>query len=836
MEKRLLILFLILPLAYPDEVTVDISNTAVPGQAEDMRIGVHIGNTATRYSTNMYNNFIGNGDFEDDGSWDHFPYDDMWNHDVPGMTFGYDTTDFYDGKQSLKVSVNSQAVGDGVGQWASNKEYQDGREYVFSCYLKQEDMASGDNAQLQVHFFDTGSNCPGGYEAHEDFAVSDSWEQYEFTFTMDKDCYPRDPAQGGANTKRINLLSEGTLYIDRCVLYDKEQMTPWGLNKEFLELLKDLNPQTIRYGALDVNELDFGDMVGPIWGRTKDRAGIAEYLQLAKLVGANPDLVLPVVYSDQDYENLMEYVYGDADTEYGQLRELQGYQGWDFDKFYFELGNELMCRSTSMSSPGSCEWPGSEYGDWSTPVINLFKDNEYWDADRDRMAFNVWYDSSKLNVPLLETESGNANGGRADMIMPAKYFGGHNAFSISESGAKIDYTDSQLVSNTDLYFNYLFGTAEMMKTFAAYFDELTAEKYGKVLDFGIYEYGPSGYPDGKSTALFNLEKTLAFGTSWLDMSVALKEQGAEAINLFYYQGSFGRYSWAIVDAYPYEKKRPAYYMFKMYGNYIRGEMLERSVDSPLFDPFGPGADQYNSYGCSRGGSGCENSDYGLTDWKYPVDVPLVEVYPFNKGNRYSFLIINRDLHDAHDVALNLPYAPASHADMHFVTGNNPTLNNEDSETVSLSYETIDDFSDGYTVTVQPFSAYVLVNYADGADACLDDDNDGYPDNQYEDECNQAEVDCQDFNEFVYPGNDNEYCDCDDSDGFYIGGFEVADGIDNDCDGSVDNSPIQRCTSADRDYDGEIDNEEMSQFIVDWLDGDHSLEFCMEVISKWKEGC
>jgi len=289
-----------------DEINAIITNDLVAGQAKDMRIGVHIGNGASRYSTNLYNNFIGNGDFEDDGSWTQFPVDAMWNNAVPGLAYEYDNSEFYDGDQSLKVTVTSTAIGDGVGQWASNKEYQNGKEYVFSCYMKQSDMNSGNNVQLQVHFFDTGSNCPGGYEAHEDFTVTDTWQQYDFTFTMDKDCKPIDPAQGGANSKRINLLATGTLYIDRCVLYDNEHMTPWGINKEYLELLKDLRPITIRYGALDVNELDFDVEVGDIWGRPDDRAGIAEYLQLAKLVGASPDYVLSVVFSDQDYNNLME--------------------------------------------------------------------------------------------------------------------------------------------------------------------------------------------------------------------------------------------------------------------------------------------------------------------------------------------------------------------------------------------------------------------------------------------------------------------------------------------------------------------------------------------------
>jgi len=844
MEERLLKFLIVFLLSIvlmagvsSEEVNVRITDNPVAGQAEDMRIGVHIGNSASRYHTNLYNNFIGNGDFEDSGSWTQFPVDDMWNHDVPGLSYSYDSSEFYDGRQSLKVTVNSAAVGNGVGQWASNKEYQEGKEYVFSCYMKQDGMAGGNNAELKLHFFDTGSNCPGGFVASEDFSVTDDWHEYEMTFTMDKDCKPRDPISGGANSKRINLLSEGTLYIDRCILYDKEQMTPWMINSVYLDLLKDLRPYTIRYGALDANDLLFEEQVGEMWGRPQDRAGIAEFLQLAKLIGASPDNIISTRYSDEDYSNILEFMFGSANSTYGQMREEFGYPAWDFDNFYYELGCELMCRSTSSSYPGPCHWESEEYADWSTYRINLFKGNPNWDPSRDKIGFNVWYDANVWNIPLLEEELGNA-GGNADFIMPAKYFDGSNAFRIAEDGTRTEYTDSQLTSDTDLYYNFVFGTAELMNRYVAFFDELTAEFYDRKLEFGLYEYGPGGYPEGKSTQLFDLEKSLGFGVSWLDMSVMLKRSGAAAINSFYFQGSFDSYSWAMVDAYPYERKRPSYYLFSMYGRYIRGEILEREISGPSFDPFGPGADQEDLYGCNRGGSSCKNSDWGLTDWKYPVDVPIVEIYPFRFGSRYSFLIINRDVQNQHEVIFDIPYSPGSDAIVHYVTGSSPEVTNENADNAVLESTVISDFDDNYILTVEPHSAYVLVNYAEGAPVCMDEDQDGYGDNGYENDCSNSAVDCVDFNEYIHPENNNNYCDCDDSDGYYIGGFEVDDGIDNDCDGRVDNSAIVRCTMADTDSSGVISILELQAFINKWKTGQAmiNLQALLDVIDKWKNGC
>jgi len=140
---------------------------------------------------------------------------------------------------------------------------------------------------------------------------------------------------------------------------------------------------------------------------------------------------------------------------------------------------------------------------------------------------------------------------------------------------------------------------------------------------------------------------------------------------------------------------------------------------------------------------------------YQVSIPILAVYPFKYNDRYSYLVINRDLEKSVKVQLDLPYTPSNRSLIVKLTGDDAYLHIDDSpeDIVHLNYTLVDDFTDNYTITLSPHSAYMIVNYAKGARVCLDEDGDGYGANIYElEDCSGSKmlVDPDDLNPNIHP--------------------------------------------------------------------------------------
>ncbi|MEM3014171.1 MAG: hypothetical protein QXI71_06025, partial [Candidatus Bathyarchaeia archaeon] len=518
----------------------------------------------------------------------------------------------------------------------------------------------------------------------------------------------------------------GTLWIDDAQFYDSEGINEWGLSTLFIEEVRKLRPSTLRYGGLGCNSLrpehifghrfdlaNYVDWDGNVGGDVFD---FNQFLKLCELTGANPEYVISqyLIMNPSYIANLLEYMYGDNTTVYGALREKAGFESWEgkFDKVYFELGNEVLVNGNGPA------WTPSEYADYVTEAVKVAKSSPYWNPDVNKVGVGLWYADVSLNVPFLTNEAANIGGGNIDFVLVARYFPGHEFTNyvytnwlLWQTANEKRYSEGSITGSDEkraVWYRRALGEAAYINEYASYLKEMVEENYPKKVDVGIYEYGMTGVfkREPYNHELANMETSLGAAIAMLDASLSLRKNGLNPINAFYVQG-FG-WSWGFMDDYPYVRKRPVYYAMQMYGEFQRGVLLDCSVDSGTFDPFGNAANHIPMWeGFSL---------YNLKVHNYPVDVPKIEVYPFKYKERYSILLINRDLEISIDVQLNLPYTPSNKALIASLTGDNPYIYNDDSpvDTVHLNFEIINNFSNNYTMTLNPHSAYMIVNYAEGA--------------------------------------------------------------------------------------------------------------------------
>jgi len=755
----------------PSLVQITIASTPYFGQSPDMRIGLEIPETSTRYSSSPNMNFLGTYGFE---AYRNTEYGEMANDwllwsdgDWPAdstrsnVTFSKDGTlgNFVHGKYSQKIVITNYVEPVRLGQYQSGRTFLANRIYKFGCWMKQSGLT--EDVRLRIRFWSGDTNI----DVFQNFAVDSEWKYYEMEFVIPFNYTPIDPYYGQASSERIEIFSAGTLWIDDAQFYDSEGINEWGLSTIFIEEVRKLRPSTLRYGGLGCNSLkpenifghrfdlaNYVDWDGNVGGDVFD---FNQFLKLCELTGANPEYVLSqhLIMNPSSIASLLEYMYGDNTTVYGALREKAGFESWKdkFDKVYFELGNEVLVNGNGPT------WTSSEYANYVTEAVMVAKSSPYWNASVNKIGVGLWYTNVGLNVPFLTNEAGNFGGGEIDFILVARYFPGHEFTNyvytdwlLWQTANEKRYSEGSVTGSDEkraVWYRRALGEAAYINEYASYLKEMAEENYPKKVDVGIYEYGMTGVfkREPYNHELANMETSLGAAIAMLDASLSLRKNGLNPINAFYVQG-FG-WSWGFMDDYPHARKRPVYYAMQMYGEFQRGELLDCSVDSGTFDPFGSAANHIAMWeGFSL---------YNLKVHNYPVDVPKIASYPFKLNERYSILLINRDLEKNIDVQLNLPYTPSNRALIVSLSGDSPYAYNDDSpvDTVLLNFEIVNDFSNYYVMTLSPHSAYMIVNYAKGAKLCLDEDGDGYGANIYELEgctSSQTLVDPNDLDPNIHP--------------------------------------------------------------------------------------
>ena len=608
------------------------------------------------------------------------PFTAEWTGVPANVTVTRDT-DAVVGLGSLKV-VSQESIEAGIQQYnvypldESTTVFDPNATYTVDVWLKQTGIPDG---KVHVWF--------GQYpQVSQQFTVNGDWAQYSFTFSGLQPL----PAESSTNTVSISFSGKGTLWVDNPRIYDSSA-APYALMPAAKQALMDYHPGTIRIWSghtnvalgqtLDswlaepgaaLNHYDVG--IGII---SSTPFSLPEALKLTQEVGGTPWLIVSPAFSEQEWQNLIEYLSGSVDTPYGALRAARGQPTpWTdvFDHIRIELGNET--------------WNG------------IFVWTYGWDGSLGRFA-NHFYSAAQA-APDFNAEVINFVIGGFVMTPDAEYGYGQQALHSARQSAYMGVTayvggwDSVDVSGGDVeakYRNLLTFTPQIFGVLSANQSATRAQlaQQGIAYTLATYEGGP-GYalPDPQfpfDAAAERLGKSLASATTTLEAFLYNTSLGYGPQSFFSFAPGA---NWTSHTTFSngYRAHVP-WLALQLRNQHCSGAMVTAQV------------------------SGAPTVDLpAITgDSPFPAvnDLPLVASYAFQDASRTCVFVLSRSLDQAIPVSLNVADVPGGAAMLYKLTGD-PRSSNVDAQTIGVQSESLAALN-GYTFTLPPGSIYLFESSA-----------------------------------------------------------------------------------------------------------------------------
>lgn len=558
-----------------------------------------------------------------------------------GVSYYAETADVYHGEKAAKLEV-------APGDWFRNQAritMTPSYNYLIRVAAKKDAMYAG-NIGVRV-FRETG----GVITAYTgSFTPTTSWAEYELEF----------PGIVDASTTwfiEFGFTSLGTVYLDDVQMHIKEWYDPDSkFSKAGIQILDELKPAAIRWGAIDANYESFVKSVGPYQQTTMTLGDFAElgaryggYALLTTGVNSATDWI----NNPNTFKNFVEYLSGPAGTTWGDVRIAEGYTE-PFDErlkgIVIELGNEVWGFDAHGANAFSNNY--TTYATWARNMSkNYLKASPYFNQEKMYVSFSGRSPAQNygLHTPLF-----NGDTGEMDMLSISGYLGGNLNYDPA-----IDPGESQLDYHKNVYsvFNTnLRGLIDVTKEMFQYM--------GRNVPMYMYE--------GNLTR-DEYHGTLGQAVSFADYYTAVMEYGVALPDVFCLEGG----QWRILDNNITLKKRPLYYLVQYFNNFCAGGvMLKTSFESVdrIYD------------------------DNGLA-----INMNSLGAYFFNNDDRYGLALYSRDFENDYIIQLDLPEGIGSISEGEMVVVSGDAFNSLDA-TVSTTNLSV---SDGMLITVPKYSAVFI---------------------------------------------------------------------------------------------------------------------------------
>lgn len=268
------------------------------------------------------------------------PVDNWWVSDT--STTRIDTNESRTGgtgQQSLRLSPTASNKAE-ISSYIDHDSKIAGKTLLIDGQWRCTFWAKGDHEGATIElFFRRMNGTPRFF--HESFTLTTEWQEYTIDFTAE------DNGEPEMLQFYIKAPSpDTTVWIDD-VFVGKVQDTPSFFRDRVIEVLKEINPSYLRelFHLGDTFENRVSDV-----GKRKAftiRAGgseakawsysLEEFLDLSQAVGANPWIVIPTPFSDEENRRLGEFLAQKANTaRFSQIVVEFGNENWNW--IYRPLG------------------------------------------------------------------------------------------------------------------------------------------------------------------------------------------------------------------------------------------------------------------------------------------------------------------------------------------------------------------------------------------------------------------------------------------------------------------------------------------------------------------
>lgn len=506
------------------------------------------------------------------------------------------------------------------------------------------------------------------------FNVGPEWKKFVATFTP-------PVVMSGAQPNRMGLefTGPGTFSVDNFRVYRADTGYLDYLPHQYQEL-KSSGIQALRTHAIIKTGFRTYDMAqitnsgGVMSARRTSRLNtLPQLLKVMRKAGVRPWLQMEFHMNPQEWLAFAEYMAAPYDPKsdtpiskpwaYKRFKQGQA-KPWvdEFDRFYFELGNETwnglfypwIFDDTIDSASGKNYTSGQVYGMFQEYVISILRSSPYWRRAKLENKF----------VFVLGGWAAQRYGRDAASVSPSSQY-----LTIAAYNGGWDEGEGPPKVNPVSMFNVLAQVNQSAIPAAAdhanEVADLNSKDHGK-LRIGTYEAGPGYALDGLNNARVTEEqareqeqvmKSMAAGAATLDSFLARAYRGFDIQNFFTFHD--GAYWSSHAKWYRGGQFYPSWKLIALFNNEATGDMLRTETLSV------PGIDLQ-----------------AFQRRRAVQDAPLTAVYATRKANRFSLLVLSRKVPDypvAGDggftpVTIDLPFSHAKSITLFRMTGD-PRANN-----------------------------------------------------------------------------------------------------------------------------------------------------------------